>query len=321
MSHRQHPSAEWAALSVFRTACPGLLLSAIPAPPSPAPCGRRSQAPPPTAGQGVRPALVTGSARDVGRCTTPSRVIADVAELGIPLVQFIGGEPTLSPHLPQFIGEALDVGLGVEVYSNLTHVRPSLWDSFSRKGVCLATSYYSDDRAQHEEITRTRGSLDRTRANIAEAVRRGIPMRAGIVEVIEGQRVEQAKSELHRLGIKEIQVDRMRRIGRAAAPGAGTPTAAELCGHCFRHRVSVSPDGAVSGCILSRFMVAGNVREQRLAEILHSDRWAEMIAAVPKPRAGACTPDDSNDCDPARTPACNPKHFAPAPPPSLGVHA
>ncbi|MEV6131178.1 radical SAM/SPASM domain-containing protein [Streptomyces violaceusniger] len=250
-----------------------------------------------------------------------SHVIADVAELGIPLVQFIGGEPTLSPHLPQFIDEALDAGLGVEVYSNLTHVRPSLWESFSRKGVCLATSYYSDDRAQHEEITRTRGSLERTRANIAEAVRRGIPMRAGIVEVVEGQRVEQAKAELHRLGIKEIQVDRMRKIGRAAEPDASTPTAAELCGHCFRYRVSVSPDGAVSGCILSRFMVAGNVREQRLAEILHSDRWGEMIAAVPEPGAGACTPDDSNDCDPARTPACNPKHFAPAPPPSIGVHA
>lgn len=57
MSHRQHPSAKWPALSVFRTACPGLLLSAIPAPPSPASCGRRSQAPPPTAGQGVRPAV------------------------------------------------------------------------------------------------------------------------------------------------------------------------------------------------------------------------------------------------------------------------
>ncbi|MEE4594089.1 radical SAM protein [Streptomyces sp. DSM 41524] len=53
-----------------------------------------------------------------------SHVIADVAELGIPLIQFIGGEPTLSPHLPQFIHAALDAGLGVEVYSNLTHVRP-----------------------------------------------------------------------------------------------------------------------------------------------------------------------------------------------------
>ncbi|WP_421107236.1 radical SAM/SPASM domain-containing protein [Streptomyces sp. NEAU-S77] len=250
-----------------------------------------------------------------------SRVIADVAELGIPMVQFIGGEPTLSPHLPQFIDEALDTGLEVEVYSNLTHVRPSLWDSFSRKGVCLATSYYSDDRAQHEEITRTRGSLDRTRANIAEAVRRGIPLRAGIVEVIEGQRIEQATAELHRLGIKEIQVDRVRKVGRATQHDTSTPTAAELCGHCFRHRVSVSPDGAVSGCILSRFMVAGNVREQRLAEILCSGRWGEMMAAVPEPRGGACTPADSNDCDPARTPACLPKHFAPAPAPSLGVHA
>ncbi|MFI0736397.1 radical SAM protein [Streptomyces sp. NPDC021225] len=249
------------------------------------------------------------------------KVIAEVADLGIPMVQFIGGEPTLSPHLPDFIDQALDASLGVEVYSNLTHVRPSMWHALDRKGVCLATSYYSDDPKQHEEITRTRGSLNRTRANIAEAVRRGIPMRAGIVEVIEGQRVAEAEAELRRMGVSTIKVDRTRKVGRAADPAADTPSVSELCGRCFRHRVSVSPDGAVSGCILSRFLVAGNVREQSLASILASDRWGQLTSSVPVPRA-ACGPDDSSDCDPANTEACEPAFDAfPARTPSLGVSA
>ncbi|MFE9387503.1 radical SAM protein [Streptomyces sp. NPDC007025] len=243
------------------------------------------------------------------------RTISDVAELGIPMVQFIGGEPTLAPYLPQFIDQALDAGLGVEVYSNLTHVRPSLWRQFEREGVCLATSYYTDDRAQHDRITQTRGGLDRVRANIGEAVQGGIPMRAGIVEVIDGQRVDQAAAELRGMGIQRIRIDRARKVGRAAEHAATEPTADELCGRCFRQRVSVSPDGAVSGCILSRFMVAGNVREQRLADILHSDRWAQLTAAVPLPQpTGGCPPDDSSDCDPANTEACPPAYgLAPAP--------
>ncbi|WP_432092199.1 radical SAM protein [Streptomyces sp. bgisy100] len=246
-----------------------------------------------------------------------TQVIADIAELGIPMVQFIGGEPTLSPNLPAFIDQALDAGLGVEVYSNLTHVRPTLWNSLNRKGVCLATSYYSDDTQQHEQITRSRGSLQRTRANIREAVRLGIPMRAGIVEVIDGQRVDQAAADLRRLGVERIQIDRARKVGRAADQSKTEPSTGELCGHCFRHRVSVSPDGDVSGCILSRFMIAGNVREQRLAAILHSDRWAGLAATVPEPSAGGCPPDDSSDCNPANTTACNPKYsFVPAPLPS-----
>ncbi|WP_251075980.1 radical SAM protein [Streptomyces sp. ISL-12] len=248
-------------------------------------------------------------------------VITDVAALGIPAVQFIGGEPTLAPYLPQYVDHALAAGLKVEVYSNLAHIRPGLWKCFERPGVSLATSYYSDQADQHEQITNGPGSHRRTRDNIAEAVRRGIPLRAGIVKVLEGQRVAQAQEDLRRLGVTRIQVDRVRRVGRAADPAVVIPSTGELCGHCFRHRVSVDPDGAVSGCILSRFLVAGNVREQRLAEILRSDRWQQLTDAVPAPRA-ACPPDDSGDCDPANTEACDPAYdFAPGPAPSLEVTA
>ncbi|MFB6437012.1 radical SAM protein [Streptomyces sp. NPDC056411] len=242
------------------------------------------------------------------------QALTDIAELGIPMVQFIGGEPTLSPHLPQYIEQALDLGLGVEVYSNLVHIRPKLWSAMDRKGVCLATSYYSDRADEHEQITKGRGSHARIRANIVEAVRRGIPLRAGIVQVLDEQRVEQAEAELRALGVERIRIDRVRKVGRAADPTEATPSVAELCGHCFRHRVTISPDGEVSGCILSRFLPAGNVRQQRLAEILHSDRWAELTATVPMPRAGGCPPDDSSDCNPANTTACAPKYeFAPTP--------
>jgi hypothetical protein len=63
----------------------------------------------------------------------------------------------------------------VTVFSNLVHIRPDLWKLFSIPGVSLATSYYSDDPGQHEAITGRRGSYAKTRGNIAEAIKRGIP--------------------------------------------------------------------------------------------------------------------------------------------------
>ncbi|TGB03317.1 radical SAM protein [Streptomyces sp. MZ04] len=234
------------------------------------------------------------------------QVITDVAApLGIPAVQMIGGEPTLSPHLPHYIELATELGLAVEVYSNLTHIRPALWHAFNRPGVTLATSYYSDHAEQHERITQGKGSHARTRANILEVLDRGIPLRVGIVEVNPGQRVAEAEAELRALGVKRVDVDRARKVGRAAT---GTiPTVDELCGHCFRHRVSIDPDGNVSGCILSRFLEAGNVRERPLPEILHDALWSEITATIPTPRS-ACPPDDSGDCDPANTDACLPDY-------------
>jgi hypothetical protein len=123
-----------------------------------------------------------------------ARVIDDVAELGVGMVQFIGGEPTLHPALPDLLDRALGCGLQVEVFSNLTHISDQLWDSFSQPGVSLATSYFSDIAGEHEAITTQRGSHARTKANIAEALRRGIPLRAGVIDLGGGQRARQGQS-------------------------------------------------------------------------------------------------------------------------------
>jgi MoaA/NifB/PqqE/SkfB family radical SAM enzyme len=245
-------------------------------------------------------------------------VVDDIAELGIPGIQFIGGEPTLHPSLIPLIGHSRQRGLIVEVYSNLAHVRLALWDALTQDGVRLATSYYSDTPAQHDEITGVSSSHDRTRANIIEAVRRGIPLRAGIVRVLDGQRVDEAAAELRDLGVKQIQFDRARQVGRAADRSTTIPSVNELCGHCFHHRVAISPDGEVYGCILSRFLPTGNVKTESLRAILAGHRWSEARAAVPARVGRGCPPDDSDDCEPANTPACNPAHDL-APPPALGV--
>src|SRR5258708_4092159 len=76
------------------------------------------------------------------------RMIDEAAALGAPQVQFIGGEPTLHPGLPELIRYALGRNLRVEVFSNLVRVTPELWDVFSLPGVSLATSYYSDKVAE-----------------------------------------------------------------------------------------------------------------------------------------------------------------------------
>ncbi|HKR51526.1 MAG TPA: radical SAM protein [Pseudonocardiaceae bacterium] len=236
------------------------------------------------------------------------KVIHSIGELGIRGIQFIGGEPTLYPRLVELTALARSRGLTVEVYSNLVHVRPALWEALSQDGVRLATSYYSDDATEHDQITGGRGTHARIRANIAAALERGIPLRVGIVRVVDGQRVEGAEAELRALGVTRIQVDGERKVGRAAERLSTVPSTDELCGHCFRHRVAISPDGEVYGCILSRFLSAGNVKEQPLQAILAGPRWAEARRMVPVATGGGCTPDDSGDCDPANTEACDPAY-------------
>lgn len=233
------------------------------------------------------------------------RVIDQAAAIGTNLVQFIGGEPTLYKGLPDLIARALDAKVKVEVYSNLVHVTPPLWEAFSQPGVRLATSFYSDDPVQHMRITGT-NTMPRTQNNIVKALKLGIPLRVGMVHVNEDQRVKEAKALLTGLGVTQIGTDRLRVLGR---PRRGAPDITELCGNCGCGSAAVLPDGSLTPCPMSRWMTAGDVRTMGLQTALVAMRAdaAKIAAAVPRPTM--CGPDNDgscNPCEPSCTPGCDP---------------
>ncbi|MFF1640643.1 radical SAM protein [Streptomyces sp. NPDC058246] len=253
------------------------------------------------------------------------RVIDEAAGLGVETVQFIGGEPTMHPDFTELVAHALAAGLGVQVFSNLYRVRRENWELFAHPKVSLGTSYYSDDPAEHDEITGRKGSHDSTRANIAEAVRRGIPVKVGIIQMRDSQRTEEARTEMEALGVKRVHVDRVRAVGNAARTAA-LPSPSELCGRCAQGKAAILPDGTVAPCVLGRFLSAGDVKTAGLAAVLAGQQWAQVAASIPRRHRDGCTPDedscmpspgkvsacnpdqDGSDCSPAETPACEPAY-------------
>lgn len=229
------------------------------------------------------------------------RLMDQAAALGVETVQFIGGEPTLDPGLPRLARHALSVGLKIDIYTNLVHVTPELWKLFAQPGVSIGFSWYSADPAKHGEITGSRASHARTRANIAEAVKRGIRVRAGIVEVVEGQDIDAAKADLRSLGVTAMHADRSRGVGRAAH--GAEPVVSELCGRCGKGRAAIGMDGQLTPCVLGRFLVAGNVRDTPLRDLFAGRAWREILAVVPaRDACVTCSPADSDDCDPSKKP-------------------
>ncbi|MEU9047225.1 MULTISPECIES: radical SAM protein [unclassified Kitasatospora] len=222
-------------------------------------------------------------------------VLDQLAEMGTRNVQFIGGEPTLYPHLGDLIIYARGKGLAVEVFSNMTYITPALWDVLKSTGASLATSYYSDQADDHDTVTRHRGSHRKTRANIAKAVALGIPVRGGVITVNPGQRVDQAVTDLQSLGVVEIGGDRTRAFGRASR--GVQPKVADLCGHCAHEKCAILPNGDVVPCVLGRFLPVGNVLEQPLSAIWSGDRLADALAEI------------GRECDTAQS--CTPPQFLP----------
>lgn len=251
------------------------------------------------------------------------QVIDECSGLGVQMVQFIGGEPTLHPDLPRLVEHALAFGLEVEVFSNLVHVSARMWDTFTRPGVRLACSWYSTDPKQHLLITK-RNTHARTKANITKAIVHGIPLRAGIIGMLDDQNVKAATAELEALGVADVGVDHLRQVGRGIRDRDAT--VAELCGNCGDGILAIGPDGAVWPCVFTRWMPVGNVQDSSIAEVLAGNTLAERTAELQDAfgaHPSGCNPNcnptcEPNRCSPTCAPACSPARCHPTCAPSCG---
>ena len=129
------------------------------------------------------------------------QVIGAAPAAGIRRVQLIGGEPTMHPDFLPLAEYVLRAGLELQVFSNLYHVTPALWELYAKPRVTLATSYYSDVAELHDGVTRQPRSHKRTRAAIVRALECGIPLKVAIVDTFEGQRAYEAHAEMVALGV------------------------------------------------------------------------------------------------------------------------
>ncbi|GAA2450603.1 hypothetical protein GCM10010191_80730 [Actinomadura vinacea] len=232
------------------------------------------------------------------------RVINQVAAIGAGEVRFIGGEPTMHPDGPRLVREALRLGLRVELFSNLVRIPDEWWGLFGQDGVSLATSYYSDDPDRHNAITGRR-SHQRTRENIRRAVEDGIPIRVGIVDIADSQRVKEARNDLNSLGVARIHTDRIRAFGRGSQGQA--PDISQLCGQCGTGRAAIGPNGAVSPCVMAHWLRVGNVHDSDVATILNGTAMAEANASIQAAsRSLDCDPD--GECSPGHpSGGCSPR--------------
>lgn len=258
--------------------------------------------------------------------------ISSASILGCRQLQFIGGESTIVPELPDLIVHARASGYEfVEVFTNATRITNQLITCFIENNVAVATSFYSDKNELHDAITRTPGSHQRTANTIKRLVDAGLSVRAGIILMKENSDcVEKTIAYLNSLGVRNVGIDRVRFIGRGRSLAADSHTSAaimELCGSCWRGSVCIFPDGKVAPCIMARYWPIGSVLQQELDELVQSQAlrdirrriyqevWLPRLQNNEKryglihsnPNCGPdCNPNCSPNCVPTCAPQCSP---------------
>jgi sulfatase maturation enzyme AslB (radical SAM superfamily) len=208
------------------------------------------------------------------------QLIFDAYENGCRQIQFIGGEPTLNPDLPALIQLCSALGYSfVEVFTNLTRLSDELVACFKQNGVHVATSVYASSAEIHDTITHLAGSFAHTVRNIRRLSEAKIPIRAGIIEMLENAgQVESTTRFLNGLGVQKIGTDRVRHFGRGGTSGQGD--LGELCGQCADNILCVGSDGKVSPCIMSKLWSVGSLLDSPLNELITSAKLMRIRGEI-----------------------------------------
>ncbi len=247
------------------------------------------------------------------------RLLKEGYELGCRAVQFIGGEPTISPHLPQLIVDAKAVGFDfLEVYTNGTRLNERLLETLRAAEVHLAFSLYASRAGVHDDVTQRKGSFEKTVHAIRRSLELGIPVRVGIIKMAANADETRTTIEmLKEIGVSSVGVDRVRGIGRGhGLVPVGEPFQ-ELCGSCWKGKLCVDPDGNAFPCVFSSFYPLGNVKKNGLSDTIANAKLgtfrervraqeARLTGCPPNLCSPAVCPPASKPCGPECAPACNP---------------
>lgn len=221
-------------------------------------------------------------------CEEWKTVIRHCVKSGCYSIQFIGGEPSICPFLPELIYYAQDVGIqSISIFSNLYDISDGLFKAIKDCKVHVRFSIYGTSAYSHDNVTQRRGSFDRLMACIRRFQEHAIPMYANVVLMKENESEKDTIREfLATHGVKKIHLDEIRKVygGSQSQHMLDNPVIVYkrpnfladketfnknyYINSCWYGRIAISTDGTVYPCEFERNIIYGNVRNQPLESIL-----------------------------------------------------
>lgn len=239
------------------------------------------------------------------------QILAEVRKSGFERIQFIGGEPLMSPHLIPLLYEASNMGFPlIEVFSNLTLLKDEILNCIKACDAQLATTLYSADPQIHDGITGMEGSFEQTTQAIRRATRRNIPLRVSCIVMHENEgAVGDLKNFVESLGGIYGGEDLVRPTGRGAKSTCRSTIPRHAISQpfytsqesfnkltqfnsCWHGKIAITDQGDVMPCIFARDQIAGNLLKSSLEEILETMQSPSGYWSMDKDQIEIC-----KDCE------------------------
>jgi len=222
-------------------------------------------------------------------------ILAELKMVKCKRIQFIGGEPFLSPFLLKLIDHAKALEFeSITVFTNLTMLPFDLIACFVRNNVKIKFSLYGHNSETHDGITKVNGSFTKIINNVKVLIENGLKPIPSVIIMRENQNsVENIKEFIRELGLNYSGYDIIRNI-YGGDQGGHIPTNSDLVNtknrknpdfhttknkfnknrnqnSCWYGKCAIADNGDVLPCVFERNIIYGNIKKLSISNILKSE--------------------------------------------------
>ena len=253
------------------------------------------------------------------------RILDEGREMNIIHVTLSGGEPLLHGDFLNFLAKCRELGLSVNVLSNLTLLTDEIVLEMKKNPLLsVQTSLYSMDPSVHDSITKLNGSFEKTKRGLTQLCSAGIPVQIScpvmkqnkdsFLDVIRWGREQHiavavepmifaaydhsGSNLVNRLSLEEVEqavdkqlpegyADMMREAAKEKEMLTGDNPICSICRYSF----CVSAEGNVFPCAGWQTNVIGNLNQQTIREIWENSDKIQSLRQIKRehfPKCVAC---------------------------------
>ena len=218
-------------------------------------------------------------------------IISNLAKMNVNELRFIGGEPTVYARLNELIDYCKELGIKkVSIFSNLYTIdKERLFNSIVKNDVEVHFAIYGSYADVHDKVTQVRGSFDKLILNIKKLQKNDVKLISHVVIMRENENeVEKIYKLLEKLGITKIKYDEYRQVGdlddkhtvlnsrlKGQIPNFKASIErfwlSNYINTCWYGKCVISASGDVYPCEMERNYKYGNIRDNTISDIIHSD--------------------------------------------------
>ena len=216
-------------------------------------------------------------------------------------IQFIGGEPTISPYLYTLIDYAKNKGMKkMAIFTNATILKEEDIKILKQYGVSVRISVYGHNVKVHDSITGKEGSFELNKKNLLLLKKYNIPSTISVIIMKENEEyledikkyVESINYEFngydviratdfeHRYehSIKDYDILKSRYLCKAEFyTSKNDYMINKYMNSCWNSKFAITSTGDILPCVFARDEIIGNVKETLIKELINKQNEYQNI--------------------------------------------